>query len=110
MHVSVTALGAPANRVRAAARNVVDYLEGRQANDLTRPGSGGDAKPILAQEAGAGAYYSDSAERPGRWRGAGTGHLGATVWERKSWKLFAIDAGYSFVSLVVVSVILTHWL
>lgn len=37
------------------------------------------------------------------------GHLGATVWERKSWKLFAIEAGYSFVSLVVVSIILTHW-
>ncbi|MEJ7693815.1 DUF1761 domain-containing protein [Daejeonella sp.] len=37
------------------------------------------------------------------------GHLGATVWEQKSWKLFGIDAGYSLVSLVVVSLILTYW-
>ena len=34
------------------------------------------------------------------------GHLGATVWERKSWKLFAIQGGYSFVSLLVVAFIL----
>lgn len=37
------------------------------------------------------------------------GHLGATVWEQKSWKLFFIDTGYSLVSLIVVSLILTHW-
>lgn len=36
-------------------------------------------------------------------------HLGATVWEKKSWKLFFIDGGYHFVALVVVSVILTYW-
>jgi hypothetical protein len=36
-------------------------------------------------------------------------HLGATVWEKKSWKLFGIDAGYHFVSLLVVALILTHW-
>ena len=37
------------------------------------------------------------------------GHLGATVWERKSWKLFAIQGGYSLVSLLVVAFILTSW-
>lgn len=37
------------------------------------------------------------------------GHLGATVWEQKSWKLFFIDTGYSLVSLLVVSLILSHW-
>jgi hypothetical protein len=37
------------------------------------------------------------------------GQLGATVWEKKSWKLFAINSGYSLISLVVVSLILTHW-
>ncbi len=37
------------------------------------------------------------------------GHLGATVWERKSWKLFAIQGGYSLVSLLVVAFILICW-
>ena len=37
------------------------------------------------------------------------GHLGATVWEQKSWKLFAIDTGYSLVSLLVVAGILICW-
>jgi len=37
------------------------------------------------------------------------GHLGATVWEKKSWKLFGIDTGYSLASLVVVAFILTYW-
>jgi hypothetical protein len=37
------------------------------------------------------------------------GHLGATVWENKSWKLFFINAGYSLVSLLVVALILTYW-
>jgi hypothetical protein len=37
------------------------------------------------------------------------GQLGATVWEKHSWKLFAINTGYSLASLVVVAVILTHW-
>lgn len=36
-------------------------------------------------------------------------HLGATVWENKSWKLFFIDAGYNLVSLIVVAMILTCW-
>jgi MFS family permease len=37
------------------------------------------------------------------------GHLGATVWERKSWKLFFISTGYSLASLLVVAFILTYW-
>jgi MFS family permease len=37
------------------------------------------------------------------------GHLGATVWERKSWKLFFIQGGYSLVSLLVVAFILIVW-
>lgn len=37
------------------------------------------------------------------------GHLGATVWENKSWKLFFIDTGYSLASLLVVAIILTFW-
>ena len=36
-------------------------------------------------------------------------HLGSTVWEKKSWKLFFINGGYDFVSLLVVATILTHW-
>ena len=37
------------------------------------------------------------------------GDLGSTVWEKKSWKLFAINTVYHFVSLIVVAMILTHW-
>jgi hypothetical protein len=37
------------------------------------------------------------------------GHLGATVWEKKSWKLFGINTGYNLVSLLVVALILTLW-
>lgn len=37
------------------------------------------------------------------------GHLSATVWERKSWKLFFINTGYSLVSLLVVAAILVCW-
>ena len=37
------------------------------------------------------------------------GHLGSTVWENKSWKLFFINTGYSLVSLVIVGLILTYW-
>jgi hypothetical protein len=37
------------------------------------------------------------------------GHLGSTVWEKKSWKLFAINTGYSLVSLLVVALILSYW-
>ena len=35
--------------------------------------------------------------------------LGATVWEKKSWKLFFIDGGYQLVALLVVSFILNGW-
>jgi len=35
--------------------------------------------------------------------------LGATVWEKNSWKLFAINTGYHLISLLVVSLILTYW-
>ena len=76
VHVSVTALGASADRASAAARDVVAYLEGGRTSRLDQRGSAGDAKPILAQQAGAGAYDSDSAERLGRWCGTGTRHLG----------------------------------
>jgi hypothetical protein len=38
------------------------------------------------------------------------GHLGSTVWEKKSWTLFAINAGYNLISLLVVALILTHWM
>jgi hypothetical protein len=37
------------------------------------------------------------------------GHLGSTVWEKKSWKLFSINAGYNLVSLIVVAFILCFW-
>ena len=36
-------------------------------------------------------------------------HLSAIVWEKKSWKLFAINGGYHFVSLLVSALILTNW-
>ena len=34
------------------------------------------------------------------------GQLGATVWEKNSWKLFAINSGYHLASLFVVATIL----
>ena len=37
------------------------------------------------------------------------GELGATQWEKKSWKLFAINTGYHLASLMVVASILTFW-
>ena len=37
------------------------------------------------------------------------GHLGATVWENKSWKLFFINTGYSLVTLFAAALILTCW-
>ena len=37
------------------------------------------------------------------------GNLGATVWEKKSWTLFFIDAGYHLASLFLVAFILTVW-
>jgi hypothetical protein len=36
------------------------------------------------------------------------GDLGSTVWEKKSWKLFFINTGYHFASLLVVALILAH--
>ena len=35
--------------------------------------------------------------------------LGGTVWEKKSWKLFAINTGYHLASLLLVAFILTYW-
>jgi hypothetical protein len=37
------------------------------------------------------------------------GDLGATVWEKKSWTMFAINSGYKFISLLIASTILTYW-
>lgn len=37
------------------------------------------------------------------------GSLGATVWEKHSWKLFFINTGYNLASLLVVAFILTYW-
>lgn len=37
------------------------------------------------------------------------GELGATVWEKHSWKLFGINTGYHLASLLVVALILTFW-
>jgi hypothetical protein len=37
------------------------------------------------------------------------GQLGSTVWERKSWTLFAINSGYNLLSLLVVAIILSYW-
>ena len=37
------------------------------------------------------------------------GHLSATVWENKSWKLFFINTGYSLVTLFAAALILTCW-
>ena len=37
------------------------------------------------------------------------GELGATVWQKNSWKLFAINSGYHLVSLLVVALIITAW-
>jgi hypothetical protein len=34
--------------------------------------------------------------------------LGAVAWENKSWKLFFINTGYHFLSLLLVAIILTH--
>lgn len=36
-------------------------------------------------------------------------HLSSVVWERKSWKLFAINGGYHLASLLVVALILAYW-
>lgn len=36
------------------------------------------------------------------------GQLGATVWEKNSWKLFGINTSYHFVCLAVAALILTY--
>lgn len=73
--VSVTALGARADRTRAAARDIVNYLEGAAAD---RAGSKGSQTPAM-KASGPGTYYSDAPERPGIWRGAGTSEFGEAV-------------------------------
>jgi len=35
-------------------------------------------------------------------------YLGATVWEKRSWKLFFINVGYAFVSLLFVAGIIIY--
>ncbi|MCB9252321.1 MAG: DUF1761 domain-containing protein [Flavobacteriales bacterium] len=37
------------------------------------------------------------------------GELGATVWSKNSWKLFAINSGYHLSSLFIVAAILLFW-
>lgn len=37
------------------------------------------------------------------------GELGATVWQRHSWKLFSINSGYQLISLLIAAFILTYW-
>ena len=37
------------------------------------------------------------------------GELGATVWQKNSWKLFAINTGYQLASLLVVASIIVFW-
>lgn len=36
------------------------------------------------------------------------GHLGSTVWDKKSWTLFSINAGYDLVAVVTVALILCY--
>ena len=36
-------------------------------------------------------------------------HLHAIVWEKKSWKLFAINGGYHLATLLVAALILSYW-
>ena len=79
VHVSVTTLGARADHHGSAVRDVVAYLTNANTNRLTAPGSLGDSKPLLAQESGPGAYYSDTADRRGRWRGVEAATLGRFV-------------------------------
>jgi len=92
MIVSVTTLGANAGAVGRAAGNVVGYLEGaaNSADNATekrrsQPGSRADRSPAPAEgtTSGIGAYYADSAEVAGTWRGRGASaegfDLGDTV-------------------------------
>ena len=79
MHVSVTALGAEADRTGSAARDIVSYLEGQAQNRLSLGGSAAVQPPSLATGSSPGAYYADSAVVPGRWRGDGADGLGPCV-------------------------------
>lgn len=80
--VSVTALGARADRTQGAARDIVNYLEGGIDGDRARPGTKGEPAPTLSSSAASpGSYFSDAPELPGRWRGVGTTHLGSIVGE-----------------------------
>ncbi|MEO5600852.1 MAG: DUF1761 domain-containing protein [Cyclobacteriaceae bacterium] len=36
-------------------------------------------------------------------------HFSGIVWEKKSWKLFGINAGYHLVSLLIAALILAYW-
>jgi hypothetical protein len=36
-------------------------------------------------------------------------HLSKVVWERHSWKLFAINAGYSLLAAIIAGLILAFW-
>ena len=36
-------------------------------------------------------------------------HLSAIVWEKKTWKLFAINGGYHLASLLAAALILAYW-
>jgi hypothetical protein len=75
----VIVLGSRSSHTSVAARDVVAYLTGDQANRLTANGSRTDAVPDLSQASSPGAYYSDAAERAGRWRGIETSQLGEFV-------------------------------
>ena len=77
MHVSVTALGAPSERTKSAANDIVNYLEGG-VGVRSKAGSAAEP-PQLGQGSAPGAYYSDSPEQAGRWRGAGAADLGDAV-------------------------------
>lgn len=74
MHVSVTVLGARAGATSRAADQVVGYLEGRGPSVTDGPDRAGSAPSpngLAGPESSVGAYYADSAQSPGRWRGSG---------------------------------------
>ncbi len=82
MRLTVTPLGAAGRSVAGVAAAVVGYLEGNE---------GDRGAALLAPESngmnGAGRYYADSVEGPGRWLGAGAGfrHLSGVV-DRESFQ------------------------
>lgn len=80
MIVSVTTLGSTSSGTSRAANQVVNYLEGTDAEGSieqrrSQPGSLADN---AHEPSNVGGYYADSAERPGTWRGDGATHLGLT--------------------------------